>query len=52
MKFKVTKSSDYRYKAVVEINTLKELIEFQENCGYDIILIDGREIEIYDDYRE
>lgn len=54
MIFTVYKTSDRwggpKYK--VEINSLKELIKFQQDCDCFIILKDGNEIEIYDDYRE
>ena len=55
MKFTVYKTSvfwrrDDKYQ--IEINSLEELIKFQQDCGCFIILKDGNEIEIYDDYRE
>ena len=57
MKFDICKTSDYTYRDTIEINSLEELIKFQEkhNC---IIISDSvykdntKEIEIYDDYRE
>lgn len=52
MKFKLTKSSDSSYEEWIEINTLEELLNLQCSEGYDLILIDGGEIEIYDNYRE
>lgn len=52
MKFRITKSSDPLYEEEIEINTLEELLDLQRREWYDLILIDGREIEIYDDYRE
>ena len=52
MVFKITRSSDwFGHEEKVEINTLEELLEFQEECYYPII-ISRDEIEIYDDYRE
>jgi len=62
MKFIVTKTSDYRYEEIVEINTLEELLEMYNKYG-DIIITDNfvndekysdikLEIEIYDGYRE
>lgn len=54
MIFTVYKTSDRwqgpEYK--VEINSLEELIKFQQDCGECIILKWNNEIEIYDDYRE
>ena len=62
MKFIVTKVSDWKYKRVVEINTLEELLEMRKQYGRIIILenyINDKEypdikleIEIYDGYRE
>lgn len=51
MIFRLTKSSDYYYEETVEINTLEELLEFQDNCKSPII-ISGDLIEVYDYYRE
>lgn len=52
MVFKITRSSDWdRHKEEVEINTLEELLEFQEKCQHPII-IRRDDIEIYDYYRE
>ena len=54
MKFIVYKTSDRLGEDVyqVEINSLEELIKFQQDCGQHIILKWDNEIEIYDDYRE
>lgn len=54
MKFTVYKTSDMwrDHKRQVEINSLEELIKFQQDCGQCIILKWDNEIEIYDDYRE
>lgn len=54
MKFTVYKTSDSwrEDEYQVEINSLEELIKFQQDCGEDIILKRNNEIEIYDDYRE
>lgn len=35
----------------IEINNLEDLLAFQEECGYELVL-SGDEIEIYDNYRE
>lgn len=51
MIFRLMKSSDYFYEGMVEINTLEELLEFQDNSKSPII-ISGDLIEVYDDYRE
>lgn len=55
MKFTVYKTSDRLENNAyqIEINSLEELIKFQQYYDEDIILLkDGNEIEIYDDYRE
>ena len=54
MIFTVYKTSDFwrEDKYQIEINSLEELIKFQQDCGCFIILKDDNEIEIYDDYRE
>lgn len=54
--FLVTKSSDYTYEEKIEINSIEELLEFQEKNYYPIIIsksMDKKEniIEIYD-YKE
>ena len=51
MEFRIKKSSDWEYEDYIEIKTLEELLKFQEKCNCNII-INGDEIEIYDDYRE
>ncbi len=58
MKFYVTRTSDWKYKEQVEINTLEELIDFVRDNG-DIIIQKPYpyrdnlpSIEIYDDWRE
>lgn len=51
MIFRLMKSSDYWYEGTVEINTLEELLEFQDNSKCPII-ISGDIIEVYDHYRE
>lgn len=55
-KFQITKSSDYSYNENIEINSIEELIEFQEKVYYPIIIyksMDKRKniIEI-NDYKE
>lgn len=55
MKFTVYKTSDRLGEDAyqIEINSLEELIKFQQDCDEDIILLKrDNEIEIYDDYRE
>lgn len=53
MKFKVTKSSDWRYIKEVEINNLEEMEDFQLKARYPIIVsFKSQTIEIYNDYRE
>lgn len=66
MKFTLTKSSDYDFKQIIEINTLNDLERLQNKHKNELIIniisdnltkdmypeTDGRYIEIYDDYRE
>lgn len=65
MKVKVTKASDFRYKEIIEIDTLKDLLSFVNNEMHDIIVNqnymlseeDKKEgiemsVMIYDDYVE
>jgi len=63
MKFKVVRSSDsfiqdamdeqagVRIPMTLEVDTIQELMEFQEDCKYPLIITPNR-IEIYDDWRE
>lgn len=55
-KFVVTKSSDYSYDETIEINSIEELLKFQENVYYPIIIYKSMDkieniIEI-NDYKE
>lgn len=64
MKFRVTRTSEWGEEWFTEINTLEELIDFEEQTkggdrGSNGIILwwsgdekDLPEIEIYDDYRE
>lgn len=56
MKFYVAKTSDRLFSIKkegieIEINTLEDLMKLQEKSGHQII-VDGNEIEIYDDYKK
>lgn len=63
MKFKITKTSEWGEEWFMEINTLEELMAFEEQCKssryYNGLILwwsgDDKElpeIEIYDDYKE
>lgn len=63
MKFVKTKSSDWDYREIIEINSLQDLLDLCKNEGRFIInkteykgdkysKTDGWEIEIYDTWRE
>ena len=63
MKFNVVRSSDsfiqesldeqagVRIPMTLEVDTVEELLKFQEECKYPLIITQHR-IEIYDDWRE
>lgn len=53
MKFIITKASDYwnEHEEEKTFNSLEELIQFQKDCGKQLIIRDGH-ITIYDDYIE
>lgn len=63
MKFNVVRSSDsfiqeamdeqagVRIPMTLEVDTIEELMEFQKDCNYPLIITPSR-IEIYDDWRE
>lgn len=63
MKVYVTKASDFNFKKVIQIDTLEELLRFQQEVGHDLIIeemesfdeeipINEFTIMIYDDYLE
>lgn len=55
MEFKVKRTSDYfsTEPTIKHINTLEELLAFQEEVGAPLIIVGlENKIEIYDDYRE
>lgn len=63
MKFRVVRSSDsfiqeamdeqagVRIPFTLEVDTIEQLMEFQKDCNYPLIVTPNR-IEIYDDWRE
>lgn len=52
MKFILMRSSEFcEVETEIEINTLEDLMKFQQELGYPIIL-EGNTIEIYDSWRE
>jgi len=63
MKFNVVRSSDsfiqdamdeqagVRIPMKLDVDTIEELMEFQKDCKYPLIITPNR-IEIYDDWRE
>lgn len=63
MKFNVVRSSDsfiqdamdeqagVRIPMKLNVDTIEELMEFQKDCNYPLIITPNR-IEIYDDWRE
>lgn len=55
MKFELTKTSDYKYKEIVEIGSLEDLVKMALSVKI-IVINDGGEsmpvLEIYDGWRE
>ena len=53
MTFKLEKASDWDFKRLIEITSLKDLQKIQEQYGYELIINFSKEtIKIYDAYIE
>ena len=54
-RIKSNKTDSSHWKHTIEINTLEELLDFQQKCGHSVIISsddDGAILEVYDTYRE
>lgn len=56
MKVAVKKTSDYKYKAVKEFNTVEELFDFINKCGYPLVIAKnhdkGYDVDLITEYND